>query len=167
MLLRCNQQFRRGAEMKVLFNLPAGISIQTSCAVVHVLPESRTGLQFLDLPDELRAELDRVIVKLLTYSRRGSRIAKRLTVTLRSLRDPNGQEELAETVMLSRYGGLVISRAHFGQGEEIFLRWPEGKRGAAAKIVFLRAGGPSGLLELGFEFKDREDFWGLQFPPEC
>ena len=49
MLLRCQQLFGRGAQITVLFNLSAGFSVQTSCTVVHTLPDSRMGLQFLDL----------------------------------------------------------------------------------------------------------------------
>lgn len=167
-LLRCQQTFKHGAQMKILFNVPAGFSIHTSCAVVHTLPESRMGLQFLDLSDGSRAELSEFIIKLQAYARRGSRIAKRLTVTLRSLKSDDCQEELAETIMLSRYGGLLVCRSNFCEGEEAFLRWPKGKRGANARIVYRRPGGPSGLLELGFEFKDHpENFWDLEFPPDC
>jgi hypothetical protein len=165
MLLRCQRTFARGARMRVLFNLPAGFSIQASCAVVHTLPQSRVGLEFLDLSYGSRAELNEFVVELLDYARRGTRVAKRLTVTLRSLRAADSQEELAETVILSRYGGLLICRANFQEGEPVFLRWPGGKRGSNAQIVYRRPGGPSGLFELGFEFKEHEDFWGLEFQP--
>lgn len=165
MLVRCQREFERGAKMRVLFNLPAGLSIQTSCAVVHTLPQSRIGLKFLDLSYGSRSELNEFVVELLDYARRGTRVAKRLTVTLRSLRTPDSQEELAETVVLSRHGGLLICRANFQEDEPVFLRWPGGKRGANAQIVYRRPGGPSGLFELGFELKDQENFWGLEFQP--
>lgn len=165
MLLRCQRSFERGEKVRVLFNLPAGFSIQTSCAVVHTLPQSRMGLEFLDLSYGSRTELNEFVVELLDYARRGSRVAKRLTVTLRSLRTENSQEELAETVILSRYGGLLICRANFQEGEPVFLRWPGGKRGSEAQIVYRRPGGPSGLFELGFEFKNQENFWDVEFQP--
>ena len=78
------------------------------------------GLEFLDLSYGSRVELNEFVLELLAYARRGSRISKRLTVTLRSLRSELCQEELAETVMLSRYGGLLVCRGNFQDGEDVF-----------------------------------------------
>ena len=82
MLLRCQQMFGRGAQITVLFNLSAGFSVQTSCTVVHTLPDSRMGLQFLDLSHHSQAELNEFLLELLSYTRRGMRIDKRLVVTV-------------------------------------------------------------------------------------
>src|SRR5438105_15921629 len=78
MLLRCQQLFGRGAQMTVLFNLSAGFSVETACTVVHTLPESRMGLQFLDLSHHLQSELNDFLMAWLAYTSSGMRIAHRL-----------------------------------------------------------------------------------------
>jgi hypothetical protein len=166
MLLRCQQMFGRGAELTVLFNLSAGFSIQTTCSVVHTLPESRMGLQFLGLSHHSQAELNDFLMQLLSYTRRGMRIDKRLVVTVTVRRGESYQEELAETVMLSQHGGLLVCRGNFQEDEDVSIYWPAGKRSAVARIAHRRAVGPSGLIELGFEFRNEENFWGLEFPPD-
>ncbi|MFQ5817497.1 MAG: hypothetical protein ACE5H2_06015 [Terriglobia bacterium] len=100
------------------------------------------------------------------YRRRYGRIARRLNVILR-WRDlaGNSHEEAAETVVLSRHGGLLLCRTRFKPGEEAFLWWPERQRGAQMRIVYRRIGGTEGLVEAGFEFVDIENFWGIEFPP--
>src|SRR5438067_13849994 len=57
MLLRCQQSFGRGAQMTVLFNLSAGVSVQRTCTVMHTLLDSRMGLQCLKLPHKRQSEL--------------------------------------------------------------------------------------------------------------
>jgi len=49
---------------------------------------------------------------------------------------------------------------------EILIWWPEGKRGITARVVHRRASGTAGLLEIGFEFLQDINFWGLDFPEE-
>ena len=166
MLLRCQQLFGRGAQITVLFNLSAGFSVQTSCTVVHTLPDSRMGLQFLDLSHHSQAELNEFLLELLSYTRRGMRIDKRLVVTVCVQRGEGYQEELAETVMLSQHGGLLVCRGNFQEEEDVSIYWPAGKRSAIARIAHRRAVGPSGLVELGFEFRNDENFWGLEFPAD-
>ena len=166
MLLRCQQMFGRGAQMTVLFNLSAGFSVQTTCTVVHTLPESRMGLQFLNLSHHLQSELNDFLMELLAYTRRGMRIDKRLVVTLCVQRGEGYQEELAETVMLSQHGGLLVCRGNFQEDEDVSIYWPAGKRSAIARIAHRRAVGPSGLIELGFEFRNEQNFWGLEFPSD-
>ena len=133
MLLRCQQLFGRGAQMTVLFNLSAGFSVQTTCTVVHTLPESRMGLQFLNLSHHLQSELNDFLMELLSYTRRGMRIDKRLVVTVCVQRGEGYQEELAETVMLSQHGGLLVCRGNFQEEEDVSIYWPAGKCLVAAR----------------------------------
>src|SRR5204862_5363310 len=105
MLLRCQQLFGRGAQMTVLFNLSAGFSVQTTCTVVHTLPESRMGLQFLNLSHHLQSELNDFLMELLSYTRRGRRIDRRLVVPLSVQRGAGSQEGLPATVVRRQRGG--------------------------------------------------------------
>ncbi len=101
------------------------------------------------------------------YRRRGVRIAVRLTVLFRwEDRDGGFHEELAETVLLSRHGGLGLCHARFKVGEEVFVWWPEQQREARVRIVFRRIGAVADLTEVAFEFEGVDDFWGLNFPPD-
>jgi hypothetical protein len=99
-----------------------------------------------------------------TYVRRGGRIARRFHLLVRG--SVTGQLEVqpAETVVLSRHGGLFVCRAAFKIGEQIDIWWSEKSRGAAATVVFRQLGGADGLIEVGFEFRDPANFWELEFP---
>ena len=125
------------------------------------------GVRFLDLATEHQRALADYVEKILRYTRRSVRVARRLHVTIHGSLQPGRPEgELAETVLLSQHGGLLVSRSRFKLDERIFLWWPERQKGAHAKIVFRALGGVGNLVELGFEFEEVENFWGLEFPPD-
>ncbi len=146
--------------LQVLFNLPNGSSVYTH-GVVRYVRADRFGVQFVDLPSAAHAALDDYTRRALGYTRRGNRMAKRLTVTLRSGL-LGAEEEVAETVVLSRNGGLLVCRARFRVGEELRLCWVEKNRSAQVRIAFRRICGPGELTELGFEFLDAADFWQME-----
>jgi len=60
----------------------------------------------------------------------------------------------------------MVSRARLREGAIIYLHWPGGRRGAYVRIVHRREEGAGGLAELGFEFTQEVNFWGLNFPDE-
>ncbi len=146
------------SELAVLFNLPSGACVQTDAVVRYVLPH-RFGVQFTNLSSGARDALDEYTQKVLGYVRRGSRVAKRIHVTLRRPA-PDASEELAETVVLNHFGGRVVCRAHFKIGERVRLFWPAKNRQADIRIVSRQVCGTGDLAELGFEFLERQDFWG-------
>lgn len=92
---------------------------------------------------------------------------RRLKVFLRWT-DPEGRphEEVAETVVLSRYGGLLICPTSFKAGEDVSLWWPERGRGARIRVVFRELGHTPDLAKVGFEFAQPIDFWEIDFPPD-
>lgn len=146
--------------LKLLFNLPTGSSVHTE-GVVRYVRADRFGVQFAGLPAHVHEALDDYTCRTLGYTRREDRMAKRLTVTLRSSR-AGAQEEVAETVVLSRKGGRLVCRARFKIGEELRLSWPEQSRATQVRVVFRRLCGPGDLTELGFEFLDHTDFWKME-----
>lgn len=166
LLVSCRESFDRSANISVLFNLPSGNSIRGVCEVVHIQPGLRMGLRFLELDEESRQALSPFIRALLGYARRGRRIAKRFYVSMKLSGAEESQIEVAETVVLSLHGGLLACRAHFKAGDKVFLWWPDGKRGGEARIVDRRAQGGGGLVELGFEFCEHGNFWGIDFGEE-
>jgi hypothetical protein len=154
-----------GTEVQVLFNLPTGHSISTAAKVAHAIGAAR-GLQFRELEETSRIVLSRFLRRMLNYVRRGVRLTRRLYITIRASTAPESAFEMAETIAISRHGGLLSTRGHFNVGDEVRIWWPDGKRGTTARIVHRRASGLAGLLELGFEFHQDINFWGLDFPEE-
>lgn len=145
--------------LRVLFNLPNGSSVHTEGVVRHARAD-RFGIEFLDLSSGAYAALDDYTRRALGYTRRGNRVAKRLTVTLRNVA-AGAQDELAETLVLSRNGGRLVCRAHFQAGEELRLFWPRQNRATQVRVISRRPCGPGELAELAFEFLDGDDFWQM------
>ncbi len=156
---RCDAPPPAEADLSLLFNLPTGPAVRTSASVRYVLP-GRFGAQFKDLPPEARTALQDYTRKVLGYARRGGRVAKRLLVTLRSVRLGVTSEELAETLILSRNGGRLVCRARFKIAEELRLYWPERRREAQIRVVFRQLCGSEEMADIGFEFLQEHDFWG-------
>lgn len=147
-------------QLRLLFNLPNGTSVNTA-AIVRYARADRFGVQFLGLSNGTHVALHEYARRTLGYTRRGNRIAKRFTVTLRSALSGLG-DELAETVVLSRNGGRLVCRMRFKIGEELRLYWPRQNRAAQIRVVFRRLGGIVDLTEVGFEFLDADDFWQME-----
>ena len=102
------------------------------------------------------------------YRRRSARLARHFNLALQ-WQDYAGEThtEPAETVFISRHGGLLHTTARtIKPGENAFLWWPEQKRGVPVRIVFRQLGHVPDLAELAFEFDSPEDFWGMNFPPD-
>jgi hypothetical protein len=162
-MIDCRRKLKVGARVRILFNLPTGYTISTECEVMHVQPGNQAGLLFLELDGAARNGVNEFIEQMVTYTRRGVRITKRLHVTLRKADEEPALAEMAETIVISRHGGMLATRARFAEQDVIHLSWPEGKRGAPAKIVS-RHDGAAGLINLGFEFLAEDNFWQLNFP---
>lgn len=163
LLAQCTKTPPSSAELTVLFNLPNGTTIVTPGIVRHVHGR-KIGVQFSSLPPNGREALEGFTKRMEGYTRRGERMAKRLHVTLRrTLHGGENKEEMAETVLLSRNGGLLICRAHFEVEDRLQLYWPDKKRSAEIIIIFRRPCGTENLTELGFEFLEVSDFWGTDF----
>lgn len=101
------------------------------------------------------------------YLRRSARLPLRFPVTLR-WEDLEGseREEIADTLLVSRHGGLLVSSTSFKPGDNAFLWWLERRKGAAIRFVTREQSGTHTLIELGFEFADAENFWEIEFPPD-
>jgi PilZ domain. len=148
------------SELHLMFNLAAGRTISATAVVRHAT-KTTFGVQFHDLSPTAQ---DAITEYCLNHVRRSGRIPRRLLVTLRGKRKED-LDELAETITLSRNGGLIACRATFFVGNRLELFWPEKKRQAEIAVVSCRPYGPNGLLELGFEFINPDtDFWQLEFP---
>ncbi len=166
LLMEVPHQLPEGLELDLLFNLPTGHTVSTHAMVVHTPSKKCYGVKFTCLEDPCRTWLALFVQKLIDYVRRGVRVSKRMHVTLRSTQFEKASEELGETVVLSRHGGLLITRARFAVGSVVYLWWPGKKRGAYVRIAHRRDEGADGLTEIGFEFTQDSNFWGLSFADE-
>ncbi len=158
---RCDFLPPTESKVGLLFNLPNGACVRTEAIVRYVLP-NRFGVQFTSLAPDSRDALDEYTKRTLGYVRRGMRIAKRYYVTLRSPGLEDASEHLAETVVLNHFGGRLVCRGPFKIGETVTLYWPEKHRHADVRIVHRETCGPAGLVELGFEFMEVQNFWGSE-----
>jgi hypothetical protein len=164
-LVYCGGGFQPNEQSRLRFNLPTGISVTATSKLVHKQANARLGFEFVEMDTAMRAELASFLQKLSTHSRRGARVPKRFSVAL--ARDAKGEiDQLAETVMISRWGGLMVCRGTFRLGQSFYLWWPQGKRGADARVVMHRRGNHVGVAEVGFEFSNHENFWGMEFPKD-
>lgn len=164
-LVYCGGTFQAQEQSRLRFNLPTGVSVTATSKLVHKQANARLGFEFVDMDAAMRAELGSFLQKLSTHTRRGARIHKRFSVAL--AREANSEiDQLAETMMISRWGGLMVCRGTFRMGQSFYLWWPQGKRGADARIVMHRKGNHAGVVEVGFEFSNHDNFWGMDFPKD-
>lgn len=161
MLLASPVRLDREPDLWLRFNLPNGYSVRTRGRIVHIQPDGRLGVSFEQLSPNDRFALAEALQRLLGYTRRGERRPKRVHVTVRPVGSLESEQEIAETVLISQHGGLLLSRAHLRLLDRVTLAWPERRRSATARIVFRRPAGPGGLAEFGFTFEDDDNFWEL------
>jgi len=166
MLVLTRDTFEAGSEVVVRFNLPGGAHVEAVARVMHTKPGEKMGVQIVDLPDEARRAIAAFVQEVKPYSRRSVRLVRRISLFLR-WQDSEGsqREESVETRLWSRYGGTLLAETPLKPGTDIVLVWPDGKE-ARARIVYRRLGGEEGLAELGFEFLEAGNFWGIEFPPD-
>lgn len=164
-LTSCREKFDLQTELAMLFQLPTGFRIHAFGRVIYVVPQRHFGVAFIDLDQEARQHLEEFTEKMLGYARRSSRVPYRTHLTIRSA-DGSGQEESADSVLVSRNGGLLVCRAAYNVGQEVDLLLPEQQRRARARVVFQHVWSAGGLVEVGVEFLSDEDFWKIDFASE-
>lgn len=99
--------------------------------------------------------------------RRSARLARCIPVVL-SWHDARGAsfDEPAETMLLSRYGGLLVCKTPIYPPGGFSLRWLERQKDARVRIVYRELSNPERLVKVAFEFPQEENFWEIPFPPD-
>jgi hypothetical protein len=167
-LTSCRESFDLQTELAMLFQIPTGFRIHAFGRVIYVVPERHFGVAFIDLDHDARLHLEEFTQKMLGYARRSGRVPYRTHLTIRSLDGAGShQEESADSVLVSRNGGLLVCRAAYNVGLEVYLWSPEQKCGARARVVYQHVWSAGGLVEVGVEFLADEDFWKIDFASEC
>ncbi len=166
-LVLSSETLERGTEVRVSFELPGGHRVDVPGEVVHASSGKRMGIRFLMLSDGDWDAIAEYTEQIKPYKRRSARLPRRLLVSLRWRDlDGNWQEEPAETVLISKYGAMIVTPARLKAGEDAIVCWPEAGREAEARIVFREIRGAGELTEVGFEFVSEGDFWGIEFPSD-
>ncbi len=168
LLLRTSRTWQPGTELAVRFNLPDGRFISCVAKVVHETSGAKMGLEFSQLRRECRSVLADFTCRMSRYVRRGDRIARRYYLLVRGSSPAHAQKELAETVLISPHGGLLVCRIPYDVDEQIHIWWPERGRDTGARIVSRRECASRDLIELGFRFENGDGFWDsdLRSPAE-
>jgi PilZ domain len=167
-LASCRESFDPHTELAMLFQLPTGFRIHAFGRVAYAVPERHFGVAFVDLDRDAQLHLEEFTQKALGYARRTSRVPYRAHLTIRSAEETGSHnEQSADTVLVSRNGGLLVCSATYKEGENIYLWSPERKCGARARVVFQQVWATGSLVEVGFEFLADEDFWKIDFASEC
>jgi hypothetical protein len=166
-LTSCRESFDLQTELAMLFQIPTGFRIHAFGRVIYVVPERHFGVAFIDLDHDARLHLEEFTQKMLGYARRSGRVPYRTHLTIRLLEGAGShQEESADSVLVSRNGGLLVCRATYNVGQEVYLWSPEQNCGARARVVFQHLWAVGGLVEVGVEFLADEDFWKIDFASE-
>jgi hypothetical protein len=166
-LTSCRERFDLQTELAMLFQIPSGFRIHAFGRVIYAVPERHFGVAFIDLDHDARLHLEEFTQKMLGYARRSGRVPYRTHLTIRSSEGAGPhQEESADSVLVSAHGGLLVCRAAYNVGQEVYLWSPEQKCGARARVVFQHVWSAGGLVEVGVEFLTDEDFWKIDFASE-
>jgi hypothetical protein len=158
------ETFAPDTQIWVRFNLPSGQTVSTQAVVVHSAPGHAMGLRFLGLSAGALDAISHFASRVINHTRRGLRVPRRTHIMLRRSFENTTDAEMAETVLVSRHGGLAICRADFAVDDRLYLWWPERQRGAEVRIIFRHELGSAGLAEVAFEFVDSDNFWEMEFP---
>src|SRR3954469_8517754 len=95
MLLASPVRLDRAPDLWLRFHLPRGHSVRPLGRIVHDQPDGRVGLSFERLSPTDNRALAETLQRLLGYTRRGERRAKRLHVTVRPVGALESEQELA------------------------------------------------------------------------
>jgi len=97
--------------------------------------------------------------------RRSTRIVLRVALLINSA-DPSipAEWEQVETRVVSRHGGLILTRQFFPVGTILDIRRRDRERSARVRVVWISPEATPNGTDLGFEFLDDAEFWEIEFP---
>lgn len=99
--------------------------------------------------------------------RRSARLPRRIDLVL-NWTDEAGRarESIGQTRTLSQHGAAVSALAALPEKQRLQLRAPNMNRKAESRVVWSSPSSVPDRTDLGIEFVETIDFWGLRFPPE-
>lgn len=145
---------------RVVWTAAARVPGRVEVGLEFMNPENVWGIQF---PQDQPAAAEAPTVA----RRRSARLPRRVDVVLNWV-DELGRvrEEQGETKLLSKHGAAVTSPVPLPVKQHFRLRASEMGREAESRVVWAQPGEVPGRTDLGVEFVEASDFWGIPFPPD-
>lgn len=106
-------------------------------------------------------ELTLLATQLYKRVQRPPRLARKMPILIRSETDSAGTWELTNTLDISKRGASVATVRAWKTEERIWIRKPQTRQQALARVAWLRESAPSAFL-IGLEILECEDFWELE-----
>lgn len=164
MLLDADCAFPPQSEVWVTFQLPTGRTIRAVARVIHHRPGKQLGIEFTHMGNSDWNELGKCIEIKESRERRSIRIPERLFVDLYWNQGQGFIHQSAQTILLSRHGGLVLSPVAPPPETSLVIWCPDRRLGASARVVSREE--CEGLLAVALEFTRDANFWGINFEPQ-
>lgn len=177
------QTLAPGTTVVVRFGLPGRArAVEAAGRVAWVVPGKSMGVAFLGLMEEDRKSIADYVATLPELPegeaaarslalpegrRRSARLPRKISVTL-LWQDSTGQpqQDSAETVLVSRYGAMVLTFTPLQPGRLVWVVVPAmNHKKELARVVWVNTATRTGRVEMALELLGAENFWELDFPP--
>lgn len=182
LLVQTRETVKEGATVVVRFTIPPDTRpIEAAGRVVWVEAGKAMGINFLGLLEAQRQRIEAYVNSLPDAAgetspaaetssqagrRRSARLARRMPIILIwQNEEGHSQQEAAETVLLSLHGAMVLSYTLMQPGQLVWVSVPETNKKELSRVVWARAAGTSGRVEMALEILGERNFWELEFPP--
>ena len=152
-------------QLHVCFPLPTGASIVAAARVVHCRPDVRVGVEFINLESATLDALRHSIKTEQSGQRRSIRIPERLYLYLQWEEDGTPMQRIAETVLLSRHGCLLLTDAVPRANALLRIRWLDTGAVTSARVVS-KEKYIDGMFTIALAFTEDANFWGIDFAAE-
>ena len=165
MLIRCKDHpFRPQDRALLTFEIEPRFFAELPAQIIHARKGEYFGVRWMDLPMEYAQILTRRTTVPAIAERRSERLAQRFFLELRW--DDHGLERLepAETVLISKYGCLLLTRSQIAKGQPVQLTWREKGLTATTHVAYTEPTITGDLHKIALEFDTANDLWGGDFP---
>jgi hypothetical protein len=165
MLVKCKEHpFRSQDRMLLTFEIEPSFFAELPAQVVHSRQGEYFGVRWLDLPLEYAQILTRRTTVSAAAERRSERLAQRFFLELKWNDGSNERVEPAETVLISKYGCLLLTRSSLANGHPVQLIWREKGLTANSHVAYTEPTLAGDLNKIALEFDTANDLWGGDFP---
>ncbi len=165
MLVETECQVLPRTQLYVSFQLPTGSPVKSVARVVHCRPGRYLGVEFTRMGNADWNALGKSIEIKESYQRRSIRIPERLMVELYWNHQSLAVHQMAQTILLSRHGCLLLCQSSPPAESRLVIWCPERRIGASARVVSCEQN-LEGLAIVALEFARDANFWGIDFEPQ-
>jgi len=164
MLVKCKDHpFRALEHVLLTFEITPQFFTEIPGQVVHARPGEYFGVRWLDLPTDYASILTEQTKVSAIAQRRSERLPQRFFLEL--VWSEAGKEfvEPAETVLISKFGCLLLTRSPIPTGHAVKLLWREKDLVAESHVAYTEPTITGDLNKVAIEFNSANDLWGGDF----